>query len=129
MKKYQRNAFLKIGDFGVAVPALAAVILSFFLVYSAGNTNATVNIKGENGEWVFPVNSTETVLVRGPLGDTVIEIRNGAARITASPCSGQTCITAGAVYAPGQWAACLPNRVMLYIDKDNNETGIDATTW
>jgi len=114
-------------DLFLLIPALGLVIASFFFVYSGKSSSIIINIKSDSGEWVFPADTAETVKVSGPLGDTIITINNGAARITASPCMNQTCVASGKVCMPGQWAACLPNRIMLYAANDNNE--IDAAVW
>ena len=116
-------------DFCVAVTALAVVIASFFLVYANADDRPAVHLKGSSGEWVFPVDATETINVSGPLGDTVVEITGNSARIVASPCLNQTCVAARAVRSSGQWAACLPNRVMLYIGEGENKNDVDATAW
>jgi hypothetical protein len=61
----------------------------------------------------------------------VVEIRGGRARIVSSPCVNQTCVAAGAVHSPGQWTACLPNRVMVSISGSNSEAegAVDAASW
>ena len=120
---------LKPFDFGIAIPMLGVVIASFFVAYSGAGGGSAVTVKGESGEWVFPADAVETLTVSGPLGNTVIEINGGAARITTSPCLNQTCVATGAVRSPGQWAACLPNRVMLYISEGNDENDVDAAAW
>jgi hypothetical protein len=113
--------------------ALAVVITSFFWVYSGKNERGVVNLKGENGEWVFPLDAIETMLVSGPLGDTLVEIQGGQARIVSSPCANQSCVASGAVHIPGQWAACLPNRIMLYIGEGSSsyerKDDVDAAAW
>jgi len=115
------------------IPALAFVTGSFFLIYSGADGRSSVNLKSDTGEWVFPSDTSETVKVSGPLGETIIEISGGSARITASPCNNQTCVTAGSVRSPGQWSACLPNRVILYISPSSagseSETDVDAAVW
>ena len=120
---------LKPFDFCIALPALAAVVASFFFAYSGQDGEASVFLKNNGGEWVYPVNANETVNVTGPLGTTVVEISDGAARIISSPCANKTCIASGAVRSTGQWAACLPNSVMLYIGAGETDNGIDAAVW
>jgi len=120
---------LKPFDFGIILCALAAVAVSFFLTYSGSNGSGLVNVSGRNGQWVFPIDAAETMVVSGPLGDTVVEIGEGSARITSSPCINQTCVSAGRVHLPGQWTACLPNRVMLYIDEGKKNNNVDAAAW
>jgi len=116
-------------DTGIVFLALAAVTASFFLTFSGSNGSSLVTVQGENGLWVFPVDSSESIVVSGPLGDTVVEIGNGAASITSSPCQNQTCVSSGSIHSPGQWTACLPNRVMLYIDEGKTNNNVDAAAW
>jgi len=116
-------------DAGIVFLALAAVAASFILTYSGSTGASLVNVQGENGMWVFPVDSSESIVVSGPLGDTVVEIGGGFARITSSPCVNQTCVSSGPIHAPGQWTACLPNRVMMYIDEGKTNNDVDASAW
>jgi hypothetical protein len=126
---------LKLHDICIITITLCAIVVSFFFVYATGEGNSIIALKAQNGEWVYPIDANEILLVSGPLGDTVVEIREKGARISASPCLNQTCVAAGIVHLPGQWTACLPNRVMVYISKsmssnesvDGNE--VDATVW
>ena len=121
---------LKPLDFGITIPLLGIVAASFVAAYSgAGRGGGAVFLKGEGGEWVFPVDAVETLTVAGPLGDTVVEINGEGARVIASPCLNQTCVAAGVVRSSGQWAACLPNRVMLYIGEGKNKDDVDAAAW
>ena len=120
---------LKPADFCVVVPSFAVLIAAFFFAYAGSDNRPSVWLKSENGEWVFPVDSNEIINTEGPLGTTVVEISGGSARITVSPCLNQTCIAGGSIRRPGQWAACLPNRVMLYIGEGDGKNGVDATTW
>jgi hypothetical protein len=105
------------------------VAASFIAAYSGAGASAMVFLKGEGGEWVFPLDAVETLTIAGPLGDTVVESNGEGARVVASPCLNQACVAAGAVRLPGQWAACLPNRVMLYIGEGKNKNDVDAAAW
>jgi hypothetical protein len=120
---------MKVFDYCIVFLMLCVVGASFLLTWSGAGGGSTVHLKGEDGEWVFPADAVETVHVSGPLGVTVIEMNGSVARITASPCLNQTCVASGAVHAPGQWAACLPNRVMLYVSEGKTEDNVDATAW
>ncbi|MDR2575427.1 MAG: NusG domain II-containing protein [Treponema sp.] len=120
---------LKPFDIGIVLCALAAVAASFFLTDSNSGGSSLVNVRGENGQWVFPIDSVESIVVSGPLGDTVVELGGGGACITSSPCLNQTCVSAGRILAQGQWAACLPNRVMIYIDEGESNNNVDASAW
>ena len=116
-------------DIGIVLLALAAAAVSFFVTYSGDGGSGIVNVRGEKGLWVFPADAVESVVVSGPLGDTVVEIGGGGARIMSSPCLNQTCVSAGRILKAGQWAVCLPNRVILYIDKSETDNDVDAAAW
>ncbi|MDR1318114.1 MAG: NusG domain II-containing protein [Treponema sp.] len=133
---------LKPFDFGILIPAFGIIIGSFVFVYSDSGSRSIVNVKGEGGVWLFSPDAAETLRVAGPLGDTVVEIRNSEVRVLSSPCVNQTCIAAGAIHARGQWIACLPNRVLVSIDGEADGGGrrsrgagssgaddVDAAAW
>ncbi len=66
-------------------------------------------------EFSVPLNEDRTLELRGPLGISVIEIRNGQVRFVASPCRGKQCIHAGWLKQGGEFAACLPNRISVAV--------------
>ena len=117
---------MKPADFIVAIPMLGVVIASFLVVYTGTGHHSVIKMKSEGGEWIYPMDATETMCLSGPLGDTVIALNGGAVRIESSPCMNRTCIAAGAIRSPGQWVACLPNRIMVYIDEGPSHEGTDA---
>ena len=126
-------------DIGIILIALAGVIASFVFAYGGTDSPAGIIIKSENGEWIYPLDAAETVTVPGALGDTIVEIQNSSARVLSSPCKNQTCVAAGAVFSHGQWTACLPNKVMIYIESSSSQKpkrtkagankNVDATSW
>lgn len=66
-------------------------------------------------QWIFPLDAQTTLRVPGPLGETVVVIEEGSARVVSSPCAEKICIKTGRISKPGQWIACLPNRVFISI--------------
>ena len=106
------------------------VILVFFSfrVYSRGARADSVHIHGATGEWYYPLNTTETVNVDGPLGITTVQIENGVARVISSPCRDKICITRGALGRGGEWTACLPNGIIVEISAGAKDE-IDAVAF
>ena len=51
--------------------------------------------------------------IAGPLGESVIEIRDGRTRFVSSPCKSQVCVHSGWLSNTGGFIACLPNRISL----------------
>lgn len=72
--------------------------------------------------------ATETVAVYGPLGVTVVRIGDNRAWVESSPCVSQTCVASGFIFRQGQWAACLPNNVLIIIEGVQSGE-VDAISW
>ncbi|MDR0399675.1 MAG: NusG domain II-containing protein, partial [Treponema sp.] len=109
----------------------AALIVFFsFRVYAPGEGAARLVVEGEGRRWDFPLDAAEILRVAGPLGDTVVELGGREAKILSSPCPNQSCIAAGEIRRPGQWIACLPNRVMVRVEAAApEEQDLDAASW
>jgi hypothetical protein len=122
---------LKPFDFLALALSLGLTVFSGYQVYAKPTAAARVIVQGESGSWVFPLDpGKETLHIAGPLGKTVVEIGGGQAWVLSSPCTNQTCVAAGRLYRRGQWTACLPNKVFIYIEGTVDENDIlDSTTW
>jgi hypothetical protein len=114
-------------DLAALAAALAVIALVSVRAYGLQSGAAAVHLKAPGGEWVFPLDQDRTLSVRGPLGDTVVELRGGQVRVLSSPCSEQICVRTGAIARPGQWIACLPNRVFL--DIQGSRRAADAVSF
>jgi len=116
-------------DLLVLILSLGATVFSAVVVYGGGGKEPRVIIEGAGKAWDFPLDAEETVRVAGPLGETVVVIGHGTARIVESPCANQTCVASGEIHSHGHWTACLPNGVFLRVEGKEREDGIDAATW
>ncbi len=112
-------------DFAAFGLALAVVALISIRVYAGPGGAPAVHLRGPRQEWIFPLDSERTLAVPGPLGDTVVQIRQGRVRVLSSPCPEKICLRSGDIARPGQWIACLPNRVFIDIQAGPRET-VDA---
>ncbi|MDR2398395.1 MAG: NusG domain II-containing protein, partial [Spirochaetaceae bacterium] len=90
--------------------ALGFILFASLRVYAPKGEARRFLITGAGERWLFPQDAKELIAVPGPLGETVVQVEDGKARILASPCKNQTCVAAGAVHGRGQWVACLPNQ-------------------
>jgi hypothetical protein len=119
---------LKALDLAALAAALAVIALVSVRAYGGRSGTAVVHLRGPGREWVFPLAMDRTVTVSGPLGDTLVELRGGQARVLSSPCAEKICVRSGAIARPGQWLACLPNRVILDIRGDSRQSA-DAVSF
>ena len=117
--------FLKPFDWTILSLGLALTIGSAFWAYAGAGTRSSILIQGAEDRLVYPLDAEALVRVPGPLGDTVVEIRDGGARVRSSPCANQTCLSAGTVHRHGEWLACLPNGVLVRVEAAPN-TGAEA---
>jgi hypothetical protein len=119
---------IKFLDVIIILLAAGLTFFSAFAAYIKPQGAARVLIRGQDSEWTFLLGAEETVVVRGPLGNTVVRIGENSAWVESSPCENQSCVAFGFLERQGQWAACLPNNVLLMIEAAGEED-IDAVAW
>ncbi|MBM3115986.1 NusG domain II-containing protein [Jeongeupia naejangsanensis] len=92
------------------VLGLALVAASALWGWQGGNATRVRIWQGGKVYAEVDLAATRTLKVPGPLGDTVIEIAAGKARIAADPSPRQYCVREGWLTQAGEAAICLPNR-------------------
>lgn len=99
----------------LAGTALLAVLAAFLLV-TGSPPGSRVEVRA-GGHVVFaaPLDEARRVEVSGPLGTTLLEIKDGAVRVIHSPCRQQVCVRMGAIHYHGEVLACVPNRVVVQV--------------
>jgi hypothetical protein len=65
-------------------------------------------------------------VVQGPLGGTVVQVRDGRIRVTESACPHKLCVRMGWAKRAGDLIVCVPNRVVVRVE---GEGAVDAVTW
>ncbi|MGP1438777.1 MAG: NusG domain II-containing protein [Treponema sp.] len=92
-------------------------LFSFLAVYSNVDEAFNVVIKSQEKEWIYPLNMDIDVEIPGKLGITKVRIKNNEVSILSSPCPHKTCVQSPPLKKVGDWNACLPNQVFIYIRK------------
>lgn len=100
--------------------ALIFIVLIAFSFSSFSGGEDEVLIEADGKEYRYPLSEERTVSVLGPLGQTVIEIKDGDVRIIDSPCPNKTCLDT----RMGNTICCLPNRVLVTLEASDSE--VDA---
>ncbi len=102
---------------------LAAFLLSLLVIgalsasaYSARGGDPKVVVEAAGSQWIYPLKADRQLRVQGPLGEERIQIAKGEVFVLSSPCPNQICILQGKISRPGQWIACLPNKVFIRIE-------------
>ncbi|MBQ3686478.1 MAG: NusG domain II-containing protein [Treponema sp.] len=110
-----KRSGVKLLDLPLFLLSLAALLTSVLLLRRGGRDERHVIIRTEEAEYVYPLSKDAVYRIEGSLGTSEIEIAGGTVRFLDSPCPGKTCVMTGALSEPGQWAACLPNKVFVRI--------------
>jgi hypothetical protein len=128
MMPVKKKPFPKPMDFAAIALSLGIILSAGLAAYAETPSTGQVLIQGSGRTWIFPLDAEERIAVAGPIGETVVEIQGGRVRVLSSPCGNQTCVAAGHIGRRGEWAACLPNRVLVAIEGSGGET-VDAAAW
>ncbi len=106
-------ALLRPGDWAVMLAAALVVGVSFPLLWVSGQAErAIVRLDGKVVA-EFPLTAPRRYAVTGSLGETLIEIAPGRARVLSDPGPRQYCVQQGWLTRPNAIAICAPNHVSL----------------
>lgn len=64
------------------------------------------------------LHQTQVLSVKGYLGYSQLEIKQGKIRFINSPCQKKYCVHAGWQQSGGAFAACLPNHILLEVQSE-----------
>lgn len=108
-------SLFRAGDWLFLACALTGVAFSLPMIWSGGlGERAVVRVGGQ----IFAeldLQAARTLRVAGPLGETVIAIEAGRARVVSDPGPRQYCVRQGWLSRAGEIAICAPNHVSLAI--------------
>jgi len=118
-------------DYVIIVGAIGVILAFSAFALDRSGPARSVEIRSDDGEFVYPLNEDRVLHIHGPLGESHIVIEDGTVRFEDSPCRDKICVAAGALGTSGEWTACLPNRVFITVTggTDRNENGVDATAF
>ncbi len=108
-------ALFRPGDWLILLAAGALVGLSIPLFWQGGLADRAI-IRQEGKIFAdIDLKARKQVEVPGPLGNTLIVIEPGRARVVSDPGPRQYCVKQGWLMRPGEIAICAPNRVSVQI--------------
>jgi hypothetical protein len=102
-------------DFLAILVSLLVVGAFSLAAYGGRDSAQDVVIEASGSRWIYPLDVDRQERVEGPLGETVVMIKGGKASVEDSPCPDKLCVHMPAISEPGQWIACLPNRVFVRV--------------
>ena len=108
-------ALLRPGDWLVVAGAAALVGVSIPHFWQGGLADRAI-VRQEGRVFAeVDLKARRRISVPGPLGDTLIAVEPGRARVVSDPGPRQYCVRQGWLMRPGEIAICAPNQVSLQI--------------
>lgn len=109
--------------------ALIFLLLSSLVIFisfaAVGSGSGYLAVQTPSDTYRYSLATDQVVSVVGPLGETQIEIRGGAALIINSTCPTKSCTLQKPISSSGKWIACLPNQILLTIVGSHQEVEVD----
>jgi hypothetical protein len=109
------------GDWLVVLLLLCASMAGIAWVAAAPRGTRVIVTSSGQTCFIAPLDQPRSVDLDGPLGQTHLVIDDQGARITDSPCPHKLCIAMGPARNSGDLLACIPNRILVRIDKPGGE--------
>lgn len=124
--------YMKKGDV-VIISALLGVSLLlgvFALLPSQADGRAYAVIRRDGAEITrLPLDTDTSYIISDADAHNTIVISNGTARMSHADCPDGLCVRTGVISRSGQTIVCLPNRVSVTIENDDDRNGVDAVVY
>jgi len=115
-------------DFVIIGLFVAAAGLSLVNLRRGEKKPALLVVNAPDGEYLYPLDENRELQVKGILGESIVVIQDGKAFFRESPCPNKTCVQTGNVAHHNDWAACLPNQVIIHVEAAGEKDEVDAST-
>lgn len=116
----------KIFDFIIFIAFLAAIFFAAAGVFSKKEKAETLIVQTQEGKFAYSMSKDTRLEFTGLIGKSFVTIENGEAWFEDSPCENKVCVHSGRISSKNQWAACLPNGIIIYIEGNTEEDSFDA---
>lgn len=109
------TALLRPGDYIVLLLGLL-LVFSLFLLRLPDRAGQTLLVRAK-GQIVaeLPLHTRRTLSIAGSMGNSVVEVASGKARVIGDPGPRQLCVKQGWISRAGDTLLCLANQVSLEI--------------
>ena len=74
------------------------------------------------------LDTDRTIEIPGPLGITTVRIADSEVFVEDSPCRDKLCVQASPLKKPGEWNACMPNKIFIRIS-EGQEQELDSLSF
>jgi len=121
MNRFRWLQRLTVFDRRLTLFLLIVILLSFLLPLQQGAGARVLVERQESIIYTADLDRDQQVELQGPLGKTVLEIKNGAVQVVSSPCPNKVCIGLGKAKHSADLLACVPNQLVIRIEGDDEK--------
>ena len=104
---------IKIGDWLTILFGSIGIVMLTLKLWNGELADKAIIRSGGKIFREVPLSRDQQIEVRGPLGISIITIKNRKARIASDPSPRQYCVRQGWLQQAGEIALCLPNQVSV----------------
>ena len=116
------------GDRLVYILLISLSALSLFAIHNLQPEGNEVVVESQNKVvYSGSIFDNQHLEIKGLIGTTVIEIKNGKVWVSQSDCPHQICVATGKIHRAGDVIVCIPNKVVVKVKKHGRST-YDAIT-
>ena len=110
------QTLIKKGDVVVIIAALFLLGYLYNALWGPTSLGTTATILINGKAWKkFSLKQDQIIDVRGKVGTSRIQVKDGLIRFVDSPCNTKQCILQGWLKYAGELAVCLPNRISVQV--------------
>jgi hypothetical protein len=115
-----KHAILTRADIVVICAALLTLPWLYQHFWGDGSRGETARIQvAGQTPLLVPLQRSQRYTINGPLGGSIIEVKDGRIRFVESPCRNKLCIHSGWLQRDADFAACLPNLISISVTGHN----------
>ena len=117
---------MRLLDYFILLIFLAVIGFATMKVFTKKSGSRILMVQTQGERYAYSMEKNMRLEFSGPCGKSIIIIENEEAWFENSDCENRVCVESGKISRPNQWAACLPNGIIIYIEGEEEKESLDA---
>lgn len=117
---------MRLLDYFILLIFLAVIGFAAMKVFTKKSGSRILMVQTQGERYAYSMGKNMRLEFSGPCGKSIIIIENEEAWFEHSDCENRVCVESGKISRPNQWAACLPNGIIIYIEGEEEKESLDA---
>ncbi len=106
--------------------SFVAIISSYSYFWQSTPANYAIVKSSQQDPLLINLDEAKVHQIKGSLGISTLEVKDGKIRFTTSPCRNKICIQSGWHNHGGDVTACLPNLISVQLSSKQSKANYDA---